>query len=285
MAASLAAPDLAEGDPGDQIPEPLAVRGCCATQAEIGVDDLNARLIPAEIAGTLVQRVLQAQALLVGQHLVRRGLADVDHGLAAEMPSRDEVRDHGSPPGERREAADPGSVSPSGRSTPGSSPEADRRVCATWDARRIRSRMAPSESLLDTGGGAGDRLVAPIGSFSRISPWSTTSAWPRAAEPVTDARAKQRPNSGWVGSVTVICSGRAVVRRIGVSRCGLVDAVGVPDERVEQRAHLQQLVPVPAGAGQTRDPEAEPEADMAETTPGPQPLEAGAALGGGGREA
>src|SRR3954471_24302082 len=83
--------------------------------------------------------------------------------------------------------------------------------------------MAPSESLLDTGGGAGDRLVASIGSFSRTSPRETTKAWPPvAAEPVIDARAKQRPNSGWVGSVTVICSGRADVRRIGVSRCALV---------------------------------------------------------------
>src|SRR4051812_50220729 len=120
------------------------------------------------------------------------------------MPRRDEVRDHGSPPGERREVADPGSVSPSGRSTPGSSPEADRRVCATWDARRIRSRMAPSESLLDTGGGAGDRLVAPIGSFSRMSPWATTSAWPRAAEPVTDARAMPGREGGLVGSVALV---------------------------------------------------------------------------------
>src|SRR4051812_1472894 len=198
------------------------------------------------------------------------------------MPRRDEVRDHGSPPGERREVADPGSVSPSGRSTPGSSPEADRRVCATWDARRIRSRMAPSESLLDTGGGAGDRLVAPIGSFSRMSPWST-SAWPRAAEPVTDARAKQRPNSGWVGSVTVICSGRAVVRRVGVSRCGLADAVGVPDERVEQRAHLQQLVPVPAGAGQARDLDPQNQTNMAEADLSDQALEAGSVRGRGAR--
>src|SRR3954454_22276456 len=226
------------------------MRGRRPAQAEIGVDDLDVCLLPAEIAGALVQRVLQAQALLVGQHLVRRGLADVDHGLAAEMPGRDEVRDHGSPPGERREAAETGSVSPSGRSTPGSSPEADRRVCATWDARRIRSRMAPSESLLDTGGGAGDRLVAPIGSFSRMSPWSTTSAWPRAAEPVTDARAKQRPNSGWVGSVTVICSGRAVVRRVGVSRCGLVDAILIGDQRPDQAAELQQRVPIAAVAGE-----------------------------------
>ena len=58
--------DLAEGDTGDQVPEPLAVRGRCPTQAEISVDDLDACLLPAEIAGALVQCVLQAQALLVG---------------------------------------------------------------------------------------------------------------------------------------------------------------------------------------------------------------------------
>ena len=66
-------------------------------QAEIGVDDLDVGLLPAEIAGTLAKRILQAQALLVAQDLVRVGLADVDHGLAAQVPGRHEFGDHGSP--------------------------------------------------------------------------------------------------------------------------------------------------------------------------------------------
>ena len=38
--------------------------------AEIAVDHVNIRLMPAELAGAVLQRVLQAKALLVGQHFV-----------------------------------------------------------------------------------------------------------------------------------------------------------------------------------------------------------------------
>jgi hypothetical protein len=66
-------------------------------QAEIGVDDLDICLLPAKIAGTLAKRVLQAQALLVAQNLVRMGLTDVDHGPAAQVPGRHEFGNHRSP--------------------------------------------------------------------------------------------------------------------------------------------------------------------------------------------
>ena len=42
-----------------------------AALAEVGVDDLDVGLLPAEVAGALAKRILQAQALLVGQNLVR----------------------------------------------------------------------------------------------------------------------------------------------------------------------------------------------------------------------
>jgi len=95
-------PDLAERDARDQVLEaaPMLDRG--PALAEVGIDDLDVGVGPAEVTGALAQRILQAQALLVGQHLVRRGLADVDHGLAAQMPRRDEVRGHGSSPGAGR---------------------------------------------------------------------------------------------------------------------------------------------------------------------------------------
>src|SRR3954464_1924016 len=80
--------------------KPPAVRGGAAAQAEVGVDDVDVRLTPAELAGALPQRVLQAQALLVAQHLVRGGLADVDHHMLAEVVRLDELRTHGSAPGE-----------------------------------------------------------------------------------------------------------------------------------------------------------------------------------------
>ena len=90
-------PDLAQGDAGDQVLEAAPVLGGGPAQAEIDIDDLDVGLPPAEIAGTLAQRILQAQALLVAQDLVRVGLADVDHGLAAQVPGRHEFGDHGSP--------------------------------------------------------------------------------------------------------------------------------------------------------------------------------------------
>jgi hypothetical protein len=94
--------DLAQGDARDQVLEARAVRGGRPAQAEVGVDDVDIGLTPAELAGALPQRVLQAQALLVAQHLVRGGLADVDHRTAAEVVRLDELRTHGSAPGGSR---------------------------------------------------------------------------------------------------------------------------------------------------------------------------------------
>src|SRR4051794_14116295 len=62
---------------------------------------------------------------------------------------------------------------------------------------------------------------------------------------------------------------------------GVVDAIGVADQRVEQRTHLQELVPVPAGAGQARDLDAEHQAHMAEPHLGHEALEAGSVRAGG----
>ena len=60
---------------------------------------------------------------------------------------------------------------------------------------------------------------------------------------------------------------------------GIVDAVGVADQGVEQRAHLQQLVPVAAGPRQTGDLDAEHQADVTEPDLGHQTLEAGPVRG------
>ena len=80
--------DLAQGDAADQIHHTLAVTGGLGAEPEIGIDHLDVVVMPAEFEGALAQGVLQARALLVAQNLVRRGLADVDHGLAAEVPGR-----------------------------------------------------------------------------------------------------------------------------------------------------------------------------------------------------
>jgi hypothetical protein len=94
--------DLAEGDAGDEILEALPAGGARAAEAEVGIDDLDVGIMPAELLGPLVQRVLQPQALLVGDHLVRRGLAHIDDRAAAEVMCRDEVRAHDLSPGAPR---------------------------------------------------------------------------------------------------------------------------------------------------------------------------------------
>ena len=158
--------DLPQGDAGDQLLEATTMLGGRSAQAEIGVDHLDGGLLPAELASALAERVLQAQALLVGQHLMRAGLTDVDHGLAGQVPGCDEFRVHGSPPdGRWRRARREVGLGPSVVRRPGSG--GSSRV-----ARRTSSWMAWSVSLLaGMLGAAGRRLVASIGIFSMMSPW------------------------------------------------------------------------------------------------------------------
>jgi hypothetical protein len=59
---------------------------------------------------------------------------------------------------------------------------------------------------------------------------------------------------------------------------GVVHPVQVGDERSEQRAQLQQPVPVGVGARQARDLDPEDEPDVAKADLGHQALEAGASL-------
>src|SRR3954464_12537130 len=64
----------------------------------------------------------------------------------------------------------------------------------------------------------------------------------------------------------------------------IVDPVAVGNQGAGERTDLKELVPVATGAGEAAALEAEREADMADTNLGAQPLETGAALGGGGRK-
>jgi len=51
--------DLAKRDARDQVLEALAVRRRRGAQAEVGIDDFDVRLTPAQLAGALAQDVLQ----------------------------------------------------------------------------------------------------------------------------------------------------------------------------------------------------------------------------------
>jgi hypothetical protein len=61
------------------------------SQSEVGIDDLDILVTPPKAERTLAQIVLQAQALLVRQHLVRAGLANVDDRAPRQMPVGDEI--------------------------------------------------------------------------------------------------------------------------------------------------------------------------------------------------
>jgi hypothetical protein len=65
-----------------------------------------------------------------------------------------------------------------------------------------------------------------------------------------------------------------------VTATGIIHPFGVGDERVEQGADLEQLMPIPTRSRQTRHLNAEDEADMAEADLGDQPLETDPTLNG-----
>jgi hypothetical protein len=63
----------------------------CASQAEIGVNDLDLIVTPTETEGALFERVLQTKALLIGQDLMRRRLPNVNDRLTSEMLCGDQL--------------------------------------------------------------------------------------------------------------------------------------------------------------------------------------------------
>ena len=91
-----------ERHPGDQVLERLPMINSRAAHAEIAVDHVDISLMPAELAGSVLQRVLQAEALLDCQHLMRGGLSNVNHRPPPEMVRFDEFRAHRSSPGGRQ---------------------------------------------------------------------------------------------------------------------------------------------------------------------------------------
>src|SRR6266436_6667509 len=76
---------LPQRDLGHQFLEASTMRGTRGRQTEIRIDDLNVLCSPAQLQGALLQGVLQAQALLIGEHLVRRRLSNVNECLALQM--------------------------------------------------------------------------------------------------------------------------------------------------------------------------------------------------------
>ncbi len=57
---------------------------------------------------------------------------------------------------------------------------------------------------------------------------------------------------------------------------GVIEAVAVGDEGIDQSAEIEQVIPVAIIAGELRDLERENDTDMAQPDLGDKPLEAGA---------
>ena len=77
--------DLLLVDQGHEFLEAVPPFGGAAGPAEVGVDDLDPRRVPAAGRGAVLEIILEFQALLIRQDLVRARLADVDDGQATEV--------------------------------------------------------------------------------------------------------------------------------------------------------------------------------------------------------
>ena len=76
---------------GHHILEALAMVGGTRRQTQVGIDGVHIVRPPPQGDGAFGEGVLQPLALLMGEHLVRAGLPDVDQGLARQVLGSDEV--------------------------------------------------------------------------------------------------------------------------------------------------------------------------------------------------
>jgi len=91
---------LLQGDLGHQGIEALSVLGTGCGEAQILVNDLDSLIGPAQLAGTITQGVLQAEAFWIVSYLMRRRLSEVNDGLAGQMLGWNQIGTvHRSPPG------------------------------------------------------------------------------------------------------------------------------------------------------------------------------------------
>ena len=86
-------------DQGHELLEAAPPLGGPAGPPEVGVDDPDLARVPAGGPGAVPEVILELEALLIGQGLVRARLADVDDGEAAEVIGVDGLGyAHGGPP-------------------------------------------------------------------------------------------------------------------------------------------------------------------------------------------
>jgi hypothetical protein len=77
--------DMAQSDLYDEFFNALSVLDRCDGQPQIAVDNLDVLRPAAETAGAFLECILQAQTLLVGEHLLRAQLANVDDRFGCQV--------------------------------------------------------------------------------------------------------------------------------------------------------------------------------------------------------
>ncbi len=91
--------DLAKRHSGHHFLKAHPMSGTGPCHSQVSINDFNVLRPPAEIDGSLLQRVLQAQAFLIGEHLMGSGLSDVDECLALQVLRTHQFGSaHGVPP-------------------------------------------------------------------------------------------------------------------------------------------------------------------------------------------
>ena len=75
---------------GDDVFEALALMDGGAANPQVGVDNFNGFGGPTQAQGSLLERILKSQALLIGQDLMGARLPNVNDGFASQMAGRDQ---------------------------------------------------------------------------------------------------------------------------------------------------------------------------------------------------
>src|ERR1700682_4550484 len=81
--------DVVQADLGEQVLKAESALDRLAAPSLIFIDDFHTALRPAQGGGAMYEGVLAIRRLAVIEHLLGRGLPDVDDGLTLQVPGSD----------------------------------------------------------------------------------------------------------------------------------------------------------------------------------------------------
>src|SRR6266487_5148390 len=199
------------------------------------IDELDVLIPPTQFQGAVVERILQLQALLIGEHLMGSGLSDVDECLALQMQWTHQFGSaHRVPPAGSMRVRREDGVASLGTSA-STSRLAERALRASQSSAMVMSSLtASSVSLVEMTGRDEASVVEATGSRKTMCSRYETKAKPTPCKgALTEINGKRRPNRGWVGSLTsisVLSFSSGLLNR--VVSCGIVRQFGSFDPHV-----------------------------------------------------